>query len=235
MSNQERKEALKKSLEKDIYEKAEKIDINKGSKYDDLMTDKLSKILPTKEEKEEENNTVEFLVDEEVEFEIDDDKLLKEYDNFINDASKTLNNVNVEEIEKEITQEIEDIKNGVVAAETTINIEKNTKPEKVIDENTPTSTVDFKIDETTTINLEEEGFDLPKENIEEDKKKISKKEKAEKKELKEQLKKEKEIKKSEKKEIKKAQKDAQKSGSIVIDVLLVLAIVLLIALIIYLR
>ncbi len=215
MSNQDRKEKLKKSLNSEIFQKIEGLKTNKDDKYDELMTDKLSKILPKKEDVEPALDTVEILVEEEVEIEINDDKLLKDYDDFINESAKTLNDINVEELEKEATQEIEDIKNNILPDDTIVDVKQNNKPEKIIDENTYNDSSDLSINETPTIDLGPTN-----EEIEEitNEKRIEKK-----------------LKKEKKKELKKAQKENQKSGSVVIDVLLVLAIVLLIALIMYLR
>ncbi len=218
MSNQERKEKLKSSLNKEIFQKVEDLETKIDDKYDDLMTDKLSKILPKKEDSEPSVDTVEFIVEEEVEIEINDDSLLRDYDNFINESAKTLNDIDVSEIEEEISQELEDIKNNV-SDDTIVDVKQNNKPEKVVDENTSPAEVNVDIDESTTIDLGPSNEEIAE--IKED--------------LKKEKRLEKKIKKEKKKELKKAQKENQKSGSVVIDVLLVLAIVLLIALIMYLR
>ncbi len=218
MSNQERKEKLKSNLNNDIFQKVEDLETKTNDKYDELMTDKLSKILPKKEDTEPSADTVEFIVEEEVEIEVNDDSLLRDYDNFINDSAKTLNDIDITEIEKELSQELEDIKNNV-SDDTIVDVKQNNKPEKVVDENTSDDYIDIEIEESTTIDLGPVN-----EEISEIKEDIKKEKRIEKK-----------LKKEKKKELKKAQKENQKSGSVVIDVLLVLAIVLLIALIMYLR
>ncbi len=218
MSNQERKEKLKSNLNSDIFQKVEDLETNANDKYDELMTDKLSKILPKKEEIEPSADTVEFIVEEEVEIEVNDDSLLRDYDNFINDSVKTLSDIDITEIEQEISQKLEDIK-SVVSDDTIVEVKQNNKPEKVVDENTTDNYKNIEIEEQTTIDL-----GPSKEEIVEIKEDVKKEKRIEKK-----------LKKEQKKELKKAQKENQKSGSVIIDVLLVLAIVLLIALIMYLR
>ncbi len=215
MNNQERKEKLKENLNNEIFQKVESLETKTNDKYDDLMTDKLSKILPKKEETEPSADTVEILVEEEVEIEVNDDSLLRDYDNFINESAKTLSDKEISEME--ISEELESITNNF-SDDTIVNVKQNNKPEKVVDENT-LKDVDLTIEDSTTIDL-----DSNNEEIEKDKEDIKNEKRIEK-----------NLKKEKKKELKKAQKENQKSGSIIIDVLLVLAIILLIALIMYLR
>ncbi len=215
MNNQERKEKLKENLNNEIFQKVESLETKTNDKYDDLMTDKLSKILPKKEETEPSADTVEILVEEEVEIEVNDDSLLRDYDNFINESAKTLSDKEISEME--ISEELESITNNF-SDDTIVNVKRNNKPEKVVDENT-LKDVDLTIEDSTTIDL-----DSNNEEIEKDKEDIKNEKRIEK-----------NLKKEKKKELKKAQKENQKSGSIIIDVLLVLAIILLIALIMYLR
>ncbi len=216
MSNQERKEKLKNSLNNEIFQKVEELETKTDDKYDELMTDKLSKILPKKEETEPSADTVEIIVEEEVEIEVNDDSLLRDYDNFINESAKTLNDIDVSKIEE--SQKLEDITTNV-ADDTIVDVKQNNKPEKVVDENTADNEIDLEIEESTTIDLGPTNEEIAE--IKED--------------IKKEKRVEKQLKKEKKKELKKAQKENQKSGSVVIDVLLVLAIVLLIALIMYLR
>ncbi len=215
MNNQERKEKLKENLNNEIFQKVESLETKTNDKYDDLMTYKLSKILPKKEETEPSADTVEILVEEEVEIEVNDDSLLRDYDNFINESAKTLSDKEISEME--ISEELESITNNF-SDDTIVNVKQNNKPEKVVDENT-LKDVDLTIEDSPTIDL-----DSNNEEIEKDKENIKNEKRIEK-----------NLKKEKKKELKKAQKENQKSGSIIIDVLLVLAIILLIALIMYLR
>ncbi len=107
MNNEENKESrlkrVREGLEKDIYKKIENLEnLDEKDKMFGTKTESLANFLP-KEEKED--MTIEFVNQEEVELEIDQEEVLKDYDNYIhssqnNHDQKTSNIINIEQTEQ---------------------------------------------------------------------------------------------------------------------------------------